>query len=155
MSGPEIKGRSQLQHLICRQLLKYSENGSQPLGIQLREQNVCFEIPSYATKIFFLLKFEHKETKNKMCDKFLFQGRKTLSILVAAMRTKINICRTGVMTKLLLLDRFLNHLAHHLHQESDKLKKRGVQMRKLRRKTIFPPSSTYNPPPENFYLCRI
>lgn len=70
MSGPEIKAKSHLQHLICRQLLKYSENGSQPLGIQLREQNVCFEISSYATKIFFLLllKFEHKETKNKMCD---------------------------------------------------------------------------------------
>lgn len=106
-------------------------------------------------KSFFLLKFEHKATKNKMCDKFLFQGRKTLSILVAAMRTKINICRTGVMTKLLLLDRFLNHLAHHLHQESDKLKKTWCANEKAKKENNLSPSPRYNPPPENFYLCKI
>lgn len=57
---------------------------------------------------------------------------------------------------LLLLDRFLNHLVHHLYQESDKLgKKNDVQMCKLRSKPISSPSSIFNPPPENMYLHRI
>lgn len=44
--------------------------------------------------------------------------------------------------------RFLNHLVHHLYQESDKLKKSGVQMCQLRSKTISFPSSIFNPPPK-------
>lgn len=80
-------------------------------------------------------------------------------ILVAAMRTKTNIWRKGGMTLdfllLLLLDRLLNHLVHHLYQESDKLKKNDVQMCELRSKTISSSSSIFNLPPESRYLRRI